>query len=92
MDTLEHRTDVDKEGKRVTVSPPILWRGKTARQIYQERFFSGDYKFERLERSLPKSTIPDAEYCQVYTVFPQKEQKNTGYYTYSTLTELPEKK
>lgn len=99
MDTLEYRTEVFKEeGERrpeVAVPPPVIWRGKSAREIYQEQYFHKDYTFKKHDSGngpVPKSTRGDMDYCEQYTVTPNSEQIKSGYYNYSTLVEIPEKK
>jgi len=95
MDTLEYRTEIfdnEKGKKDAASSPPIIWRGKTAREIYQERFFDQDYTFKKVEGPMPKSTRGDADYCQQYSVTPNSEQIKTSNAVYATLVEIPERK
>lgn len=91
MDTLESRTEMGRDGNFVPHTTPILWRGKSAKEVHAERY--SDLDLKKSEIPLVKSTRAGIDYCRQFTIRPHSKSEEQFRViqpgdVYATLTEI----
>lgn len=91
MDTLETRSEMGQNGTMLPWTTPILWRGKSAKEVHAERY--SDLVLKPSIATLPKSTRAGVEYCRSFSIRPHMKKEEVARLmqpgdVYGTLTEI----